>query len=97
MPLEAEIDDIQTEYHPKTKWLSVTAHFCDYGREEKNPRDEPPPDDNLWHPFHMHLDFNVADFALHSALNQEQMNCLLSLCHDVPMERRNVLFTVMLT
>lgn len=79
LPAELEVDDMRTEYHPKTGRSPVTVHFDEYGKDEKTPFDDGPPDSEPWKPFRTRLDFDVADFALEAALNKGQTTRLLDL------------------
>ena len=77
-PPEPRLDDIRTEFHPRSGKATVTSHFEDYGHQIKDCM-WVVVNDELWHPFRNRLDFDITNFSLRNALNKEETNALLSL------------------
>ena len=72
-----KLDDIKTEYHPHSGKPSQTSSFEEYGhRTVPLP---PPIDEEPWKPFRCRLDFELAEFAVQSALTDDKVNTLISL------------------
>ena len=70
-------DDIKTEFHPHSRKRSQTTLFEEYGRQSVPI--PPLADKEPWRPFRCQLDFEVAEFAVQNALNNDQVDVLLSL------------------
>lgn len=79
--IDAEIDDIRTEYHPASGLPTTTEAFEEYGKKadessRAHPHTEP------WAPFNTRADFELAELALEAALTARQVNALVKLITD---------------
>lgn len=82
-PSEPQIDDIRTEYHPRSGRAPVIASFEQFGKTETLVDTEPPVNMCPWTPFRTRLDFEMAEFILDAALNERQTKTLFSLLDRV--------------
>ena len=73
------VDNIWTEYHPHSHRPPHTAHFEDYGSEEKSARRQFCDIKKPWSPYQTRLDFEVAELIHETAMNERQTTVLLSL------------------
>ena len=73
-------DDIKTIYHPHSGLGSRIQRFQDYGTD--HPLDNKSlVDKEPWRPFRSRLDFEVAELALATHMNNDEVNTLCSLIH----------------
>jgi hypothetical protein len=73
-------DDIKTEYHPHSGLQSHIQRFQMYGTSN-GCDDNPPIPTEPWRPFRSRLDFEVAELALATYMNDDEVNTLCSLIH----------------
>ncbi|THH10264.1 hypothetical protein EW146_g8426 [Bondarzewia mesenterica] len=75
-----QLDDIKMVHHPSSRKATQMQPFGHYRLRDHNAaRPHTPVNEEPWRPFQTRLDFDVAHFALHNALNKEEMNALISL------------------
>jgi hypothetical protein len=68
--------DFKTKYHPHSKHPTL---FQDANEFRVHKSFKPPPDDAPWCPFRCKGNFEFAEIALDTSLNQKQVNTLLDL------------------
>ncbi|RDB28873.1 hypothetical protein Hypma_015251 [Hypsizygus marmoreus] len=76
---DRKLDDIKTEYHPNSGRPTRIDRFESYRRNIPSTFPKPPPDKEPWKPFKSRFDFEFAEFALEAALNEHQIDVLISL------------------
>ena len=78
---QLQMDDIRTEYHPKSGCRTKTERFHEYKRSVAPENVSPPPNKEPWRPFISREDFEFAEVVLDAALNKDQVNTLIKLMH----------------
>src|ERR1700722_3856232 len=73
---QLEIDDIRTEYHPKSGRRNKTERFHKYKRSVAPENVSPPQNKEPWRPFISREDFEFAEVVLDAALNKDKVNTL---------------------
>lgn len=80
LPIQHQLDDIRTEYHPHANRPPAIVSFENFIRGPSE-TEFAPYTHSPWLPFASRGDFEFADFAHDAALNQTQINTLLKLIH----------------
>lgn len=75
------LDDIRTEFHPRSGRAPLTESFEIYGRKAKKAK-KTVQDTEPWSPFQTRADFELAEFALDACLNARQFNTILKLVQN---------------
>jgi len=87
LPNGPSLNDIKIVYHPHSDQVTEHIWVDDYhsrvsgsipSTNPSHPESEPQLLEP-WHPFHSHLDFEVAEFTLNMHLNKAETEALLSL------------------
>jgi hypothetical protein len=74
----AQPHEFKTEFHPRSGHEPLLQAFKEFGVAFEMLK-EPPADEAPWRPFHSRGDFEFSEIALEAALNQGQVDKLLSL------------------
>ncbi|KAI0030092.1 hypothetical protein K488DRAFT_54986 [Vararia minispora EC-137] len=86
-----QLDDIRTEYHPRSGRDTETVHFDDYGR--KQTLSEPVPAAKPWKPsFKTREDFELAEIMLEACVNETLTDRLLKIFQSCAEDRGKVTF-----
>ncbi|KAI0035349.1 hypothetical protein K488DRAFT_43506 [Vararia minispora EC-137] len=86
-----QIDDIRTEYHPRSGRQTETVHFDDYGR--KQTLSNPVPTAEPWKPsFKTREDFELAEIMLEACMNETLTDRLLKIFQSCAEGRGKVTF-----
>jgi hypothetical protein len=75
---DAQKDDIRVEYHPKSGRASTTVSFGEFRREEAD-RNRAPAHDTPWQLFGSRVNFEFAELAQQSLMNQGQIDAMIKL------------------
>ena len=76
---ERMLDDIKTVYHPHSGLASHVQRFQDYGTSQSH--EDPSIPTEPWRPFRTRLEFEIAELALATYMNEDEVNTLCSLVH----------------
>ena len=77
-----QADDIKIEYHPHSGHAMEYFRFEDYGHTKKSTL-ATSQNQELWKPFHSHVDFEFSEFMLRASLNKDLSDTLIQLVHQV--------------
>ncbi|KAG1813563.1 uncharacterized protein BJ212DRAFT_1447796 [Suillus subaureus] len=88
------ICSLRHRHHPKSgiptkifafsDFMCHPAHYSSWSAPEPNAKP--------WHPFRFHLEFDIAKIALEAALNNEQTDCLIDICHHCTVQSEKFMF-----
>lgn len=74
------LDDIRTEYHPKSGHISETVRFENYHQSAAN-APQPAPSTIPVQPFESRADFEFTKLVLDASLNKQHVETLINLFH----------------
>lgn len=82
---ELMIDDIKTEYHPRSGWKTCIQHFEECHHFPAASANDAFYVDEPWWPFRCWTDFKFAEIALTAALTHSQTESLIQLINSIVM------------
>ncbi|KAI0033052.1 hypothetical protein K488DRAFT_48524 [Vararia minispora EC-137] len=86
-----QLDDIRTEYHPRSGRETETVHFDDYGRKQTPPDSIPAA--KPWKPsFETREDFELTEIMLEACMNETLTDRLLKIFESCAEDRGKVTF-----
>lgn len=80
--MEPSVDAIKTVYHPSSGRSSCTVNFEDYREQEENLYNSAYTITEPWQPFRTRTDFEFAELAHETFMNEKQIEKLIRLIHS---------------